>query len=107
MISYNTARQNERERIFVVSDRSMSWDGGGELSFVSDRSLLCVNPLLWSTAEDFAPARLHNGGAAATGLTPQDAPSAMANQTGAQCQNGVLMIERPRARASAPGRPPW
>lgn len=99
IISYNTARQDERERIFAVSDRSMSWDGDGGLSFVSDRSLLCVNPLLWSTAEDFAPARLHRGGAAATGLTLDDAPSAMANQTGAQCQNGILMIERPRARA--------
>ncbi len=99
VISYNTVRQDERERIFALSDRSMTWDGRGGLSFVSDRSLLCVNPLLWSTTEDFAPARLHKGGAAATGLTPQDAPSAMANQTGAQCQNGVLMIERPRARA--------
>ena len=99
IISYNTARQAERERIFAISDRSMSWDGDGGLSFVSDRTLLCVNPLLWSTAEDFAPARLHRGGAAATGLTLDDAPSAMANQTGAQCQNGILMIERPRARA--------
>lgn len=99
VISYNTARQGERERIFALSERSMSWDGQGGLSFVSDRSVLCVNPLLWSTTEDFAPARLHRGGAAATGLTLEDAPSAMANQTGAQCQNGVLMIERPRARA--------
>jgi len=99
VISYNTARQDERERIFALSERSMTWNGEGELSFVTDRALLCVNPLLWSTTEDFAPARLHRGGAAAEGLTLDDAPSAMANQTGAQCQNGVLMIERPRASA--------
>jgi hypothetical protein len=98
-ISYNTARQAETERIFALSERSMSWDGQGRLAFVTDRALLCVNPLLWTTTEDFAPARLHRGGAAAEGLTLDDSPSAMASQTGAQCQNGVLMIERPRARA--------
>jgi hypothetical protein len=99
VISYNTARQDERERIFALSERSMSWTAFGALSFVTDRALLCVNPLLWNTTEDFAPARLHRGGAAAEGLMPEDSPSAMANQTGAQCQNGVLMIERPRANA--------
>ena len=97
VISYNTARQDERERIFTVTERSMSWTGDGALSLVNDRALLCVNPLLWTTTEDFAPARLHRGGAAAEGLTRDDSPSAMANQTGAQCQNGMLMIERPRA----------
>ena len=99
VISYNTARQTERERIFALTERSMSWTGDGALGFVTDRALLCVNPLLWTTAEDFAPARVHRGGAAATGLTLEDAPSAMPSQTGAQCQNGVLMIERPRNRA--------
>lgn len=99
VISYNSARQSERERIVALTDRSMSWTARGALDFVTDRALLCVNPLLWTTAEDFAPARLHQGGAAATGLTLEDAPSAMASQTGAQCQNGLLMIEQPRARA--------
>lgn len=97
VISYNAARQNERERIFTVTERSMSWTNSGGLSFVSDRALLCVNPLLWTTGEDFAPARLHRGGAAAEGLMREDTPSAMANQTGAQCQNGMLMIEQPSA----------
>lgn len=99
VISYNTARQSERERIFALTERSMSWTGSGELSFVDDRALLCVNPLLWTPDEDFAPARLHRGGAAAEGMMRGDAPSAMAGQTGAQCQNGLLMIEQPRARA--------
>ena len=99
IISYNSARQSERERIFALTERSMSWNGSGALSFVTERALLCVNPLLWTTGEDFAPARLHRGGAAARGLSLDDAPSAMTNQTSAQCQNGVLMIERPRARA--------
>lgn len=99
IISYSAATPQERERIFALTERSMSWNGQGGLAFVADRGLLCINPLLWTTTEDYAPARLHRGGAAAEGLTLEDAPSAMANQTGAQCQNGVLMIERPRVKA--------
>lgn len=99
VISYNSVQQDERERIFAITERSMSWDADGALRFVADQALLCVNPLLSTTGEDFAPARLHRGGAAAEGLTLEDTPSAMANQTGAQCQNGLLMIERPRASA--------
>ncbi|MEQ8405399.1 MAG: DUF3089 domain-containing protein [Oceanicaulis sp.] len=105
VVSYNAVRQSERERIETVSDRSMSWTGSGALGYVSERALLCVNPLIWSISEDYAPARLHRGGAAAEGLSLDDAPSPMANQTSAQCQNGLLMIEQPRARAlQRPGR---
>jgi hypothetical protein len=105
VISYSAVRQGERERIENITDRSMSWTAAGELDYVRERALLCVNPLFWNTSEDFAPARLHRGGAAAEGLSFSDAPSPMANQTGAQCQNGLLMIEQPRARAlQRPGR---
>jgi hypothetical protein len=105
VVSYSAVRQGERERIENITDRSMSWTADGGLDYVSERALLCVNPLFWNASEDFAPARLHRGGAAAEGLSFSDAPSPMANQTGAQCQNGLLMIEQPRARAlQRPGR---
>ncbi len=97
LVSYVAVRPAERSRIETVLERSMTWDPEGGLSFVSGRGLLCVNPLLWTTAEDYAPARLHAGGAAAEGLAPGDAPSPLANQTSAQCQNGLLMVERPRS----------
>ena len=99
VVAYATALPSERHRIETLTERSMSWDGEGGLSFVTDRALLCVNPLLWTTTEAYAPARLHRGGAAAEGLSAEDSPSAMASQTGAQCQNGVLMVEQPRVRA--------
>ncbi|MFW5659989.1 MAG: DUF3089 domain-containing protein [Oceanicaulis sp.] len=105
VVSYNAVRPVERERIENILDRSMSWTASGALDYVSDRALLCINPLIWTSSEDYAPARLHRGGAAAEGLSLEDAPSPMANQTGAQCQNGLLMIEQPRARAlRRPGR---
>jgi len=105
VVSYSAVRQDERERIDTITDRSKSWTRTGDLGAVRERALLCVNPLFWNTSEDYAPARLHRGGAAAEGLSLSDAPSPMANQTGAQCQNGLLMIEKPRARAlQRPGR---
>lgn len=105
VVSYNAVRPGERERIENITDRSMSWTAPGALDYVAERALLCVNPLLWNDGEDYAPARLHRGGAAAEGLSFEDAPSPMANQTGAQCQNGLLMIEQPRAGAlQRPGR---
>ncbi len=97
VVSYAPARANERERIEALTDRSMSWTADGRLAYVDDRALLCVNPLLWTTTEDFAPARLHRGGAAAEDLDPGDSPSPLSAQTGAQCRDGVLMIEEPRS----------
>lgn len=98
IVAFATIEAGERDRIFALLDRGMSWTADGELDYVADRGTLCVNPLLWTTSEDFAPARLHRGGAAAEGMTPGDNPSPLANQTGAQCQNGLLMVERPRSR---------
>lgn len=97
--AYTAVLPEERSRITIATDRSMSWTASRRLSYVSARGLVCVNPLLWSTSEDYAPERLHLGGAAAENLSLTDLPSPMANQTGAQCQNGLLMTERPRTRA--------
>lgn len=99
VIGWAAARSDERGRIEAITQRARAWDAGGELAPVTGRALLCVNPVLWTTAEDYAPARLHRGGAAAEGLELTDTPSPMAGQTGAQCQAGVLMIDQPRNRA--------
>ncbi|MGJ3230460.1 MAG: DUF3089 domain-containing protein [Oceanicaulis sp.] len=99
VFSYNAVRQTERERIDLLTERSMSWVASGELAPLRERALLCVNPLLGNTSADYAPDRLHRGGAAAEGFDLDDAPSPMANQTGAQCQNGLLIIEQPEAGA--------
>lgn len=66
---------------------------------VNGRQILCTNPLLWSRAEDYAPERLHLGGVAAEGLEPDIRPAARPNQVGAQCQGGVLLVDKPRSRS--------
>ena len=72
---------------------------GDDYKIVDGRPLLCTNPLLWNRSSDFAPKRLHLGGVAAVGLDPDMAPAPQAKQTGAQCQDGILYIDRPKSPA--------
>lgn len=72
---------------------------GNRFRSVSGRSLLCTNPLIWNRTEDYAPERLHLGGVAAEGLEPDIRPAARPNQVGAQCQGGILMVDKPRSRS--------
>lgn len=105
LLSWVALRPDESMRIEARTLRARALDDTGALRPVADRALVCVNPVLWSHSEDYAPARLHAGGAAAEGLSFDDAPSPMPNQTGTQCQSGLLMIDQPRANAlRRPGR---
>lgn len=105
LLSWVAVRPEESLRIEARTLRARALDDTGALRPVADRGLVCVNPLLWTNNEDYAPARLHQGGAAAEGLSLEDSPSPMPNQTGAQCQTGLLMIDQPRANAlRRPGR---
>lgn len=72
---------------------------GNRFRSVSGRPLLCTNPLIWNRTEDYAPERLHLGGVAAEGLEPDIRPAARPNQVGAQCQGGILMVDKPRSRS--------
>jgi len=63
------------------------------------RPLLCMNPLLWDRSTDYAPRRLHLGGLAAEGLDPDMNPAPLAKQTGAQCEDGILMVDKPKSKA--------
>lgn len=77
-------------RLTVFDDR--------DYSIVAGRPLLCVNPLLWNQSSDYAPRRLHMGGIAAEGLDANTDPAPLAKQTGAQCQAGVLYVDKPKSR---------
>lgn len=72
---------------------------GNDFRSVSGRPLLCTNPLIWNRTEGYAPERLHLGGVAAEGLEPDIRPAARPNQVGAQCQDGILIVDKPRSRS--------
>lgn len=69
-----------------------------DYSVVAGRPLLCTNPLLWNRSTDYAPRRLHLGGIAAEGMDPDMVAAPLAKQTGAQCQDGILYIDKPKSR---------
>src|SRR6516165_988857 len=82
----------------------MVWTTDGKLEETAGRALLCVNPILGTTAEDFTPKRTHLGGVNATGLGLDVQPAPLAAQTSAQCDDGVLLIDRPTSPSL---RDPW
>ncbi|AZU04170.1 hypothetical protein X907_1638 [Glycocaulis alkaliphilus] len=98
VVTYSAVRADEAARIDAITERSSLWVDRGRLGQTPGLELACVNPLLWNTSEDYAPARLHRGGAAAEGLELGERPSPLASQTGAQCQNGLLFVDQPRSR---------
>ena len=79
-------------------ERSLVYNGH-KYEAINNRATLCINPLLWTQSEDYAPARLHLGGVAAMGLDPDMTPASMTKQSGAQCQNGLLLVDRPRSKS--------
>jgi hypothetical protein len=88
--------ENERE-LRRFQNRSMVWDQDGELTPTASRSLLCVNPVLGVMSEDFAPRRLHLGGFNAALMEFGTNPAPISGQTSAQCQAGILYVERPQS----------
>lgn len=98
IVSFGAFSPGETKRARNYVDRTLVWNGK-RLKTVYGRKLLCTNPLLWNLSEDYAPARLHLGGVAAAGLKPGDVPAPSAKQTGAQCQDGILLIDRPKQKS--------
>lgn len=72
---------------------------GQDYDIVDGKPLLCTNPLLWNRSSDYAPRRLHKGGVAATGLDIETDPAPLSKQTGVQCQDGILYVDRPKSRS--------
>ena len=80
-----------------LANRSLVWNGGGELVTLDGRTPLCVNPLLGAQNEIRASARLNLGAANATGLEWDSRPALLKRQVWAQCENGLLHTGRPKS----------
>lgn len=86
----------------VIAERFLEQSlvhNGQEYEAINNRPTLCINPLLWTQSEDYAPARLHLGGLAAEGLDPDMTPASMTKQSGAQCSSGLLLVDTPRSKS--------
>lgn len=96
--AFSQAMPSEERRLRILSERTMSWTPDGRLDFVDGRRLLCTNPLLAQPSNEFASARMHRGGVAATGMELDATPAPLPQQTGAQCVDGILFTDQPRTR---------
>jgi hypothetical protein len=72
---------------------------GNEYTPISNRPLLCINPLSWTLSEAYVPASFHKGGVAAEGLDPDVKPAAITKEVGAMCQDGILNVDKPNSRS--------
>ena len=98
VVAFGAFEPAEKKRARMFVQKTMVWDDKGRLDSVRGRPLLCINPLLWTDGTDYAPARLHLGGVAAEGLDKDVAPAPMPQQTGAQCQGGILLLDTPKQK---------
>jgi Protein of unknown function (DUF3089) len=102
LVAWAAVRQGDFTGVQRLLSRAMVWGPQDQLQPLGQRRPVCVNPLLGSTSEDIAPERLNLGAAAATGLEWGVRPGFMVRQVGAQCQNGVLRVTRPRSSLLRP-----
>ena len=96
LAAWTAVPTDESDRAKVVLDRALVWNGG-ELDNLRGRPALCFNPLLGATTNAFAPARLHQGAANATGLEWGARPAFLGRQVSAQCKHGVLLVSPPKS----------
>ncbi|MBL4617646.1 MAG: DUF3089 domain-containing protein [Robiginitomaculum sp.] len=99
VVTYNAFAEEDDLEITRFRERSMVWDQKGRLQNTLGRALACVNPVLGAAVNDFAPARLHLGGAAASGLDWGADPAPIPGQTSTQCEEGVLLVEPARSKS--------
>jgi len=102
LVAWAAVRRGDFTGVTRLISRGMVWSDAGQLAPIDHRPPLCVNPLLGSTSEADAPARLNLGAAAATGLEWGVRPGFMVRQVDAQCQGGVLRVTKPRSTLLRP-----
>lgn len=98
VVAFGSFTPNDSVIAERFSEKSLVHNGRN-YEAITNRPTLCINPLLWTQSEDYAPERLHLGGVAAEGLDPDMQPAPLRNQTGAQCQDGLLYVDTPRSKS--------
>ncbi len=98
IVAFGSFTSKDKVMAKRFSEKSMVHNGEAYKA-ISNRTTLCINPLLWTESEDYAPSRLHLGGVAAEGLDPDMKPAPLTKQSGVQCQDGLLYVDTPRSKA--------
>jgi hypothetical protein len=92
---------NEIDRGRVLLARALVWGPYDDLQNLTGPAL-CFNPILGATTDETAPARMHLGGANATGLEWGARPAFLARQVSAHCEGGILRVSSPKSASLQP-----
>ena len=95
------AIEGDGDRAAEIRNRSVAFDATGQLVNVAGPAL-CINPLTGGQGEARAPQKLSLGAANATGLEWGARPAFLQRQVWAQCENGVLVVGKPRSPSLRP-----
>lgn len=98
LVAYGSFMPSDTRNAKRFSSRALVYNGEKYMA-VNNARTLCINPLLWSRSEDYAVSRLHKGGMSAKDVEPDRLPPPLTKQTGAQCQDGLLLVDKPRSRS--------
>lgn len=98
IVSYIDFEKRFDEEMRRIRNRSLVWSADGGLRSVKDASIVCVNPLSWSVDEAHQPADRNIGAASATGIAAGAPPPPIPRAVGAQCVDGILVVDTPARR---------
>lgn len=96
VIAYIDIEPNLEDEKRRYRQRSLIWDDNGFPVSQPRSPLLCVNPLSWTMTQEPVSRDHHLGAASATGLRMNETPPPIEKAIGAQCVDGVLIVEKPR-----------
>jgi hypothetical protein len=104
IVSYSDFEPRDDEEMSQLRERSMVFSSDGELTSTAGEPLFCVNPLTFTPTQAHVAADRHKGAASATGLKFGAPPPPVPGAVGAQCIDGVLVVDRPRQEYLRRGR---
>jgi len=101
LAAWTSVPASDIDRGKILLSRALVWGPSDELVNLRGPAL-CFNPILGSTTDEPAPARMHLGAANATGLEWGARPAFMAREVSAQCEGGILRVSAPRSASLQP-----
>ncbi len=95
IVSYFAFEESLKKDITRVRTRSLMIKDADQFITIANDQLTCVNPLSWKMNEEYVGPERHKGAASATGLAFEQSPPILSGAVGAQCSDGVLILDKP------------
>jgi len=95
LVAYLDFEARFNEEMTRARRRQLAWNRHGDLAVYNDGPVVCVNPLSWSTSEEYVDPSGNLGAASATGIAYGMRPPPIPKAVGAQCERGVLVVDTP------------